>query len=370
MELLQLGVTIQTVSPLHHGYTAPAELGDNGHKKTMRLVRQVAVLIPNDQGQWGRRVVPVLGGNAIRGRMRRVAADITFQALGVTPEQFVPNGRRAFHTLTSGGTLAKKDAQSKFWSKHPLYRQARIAEWPILSLFGFSFDDFMERSKLRVHFGWPLLQAIRPAIEIARTDATLFPKSDWIDVKDYEYALAIEGNLYSHKGQQAAHYEYRHADDAIVPMPETAASDTRDNERSGAVLAYQYVPPGVPFGIRMFAEDLTPVEQSLLRMIIETTFPANDLILFGGRNTSGLGAFRVQRKVGLEDMPGSELYLDYLASHREHLVQQLLHDEEFLHDKEALAAVEGSEKKTTKPEKTKTKESGDSEPNAEENSAS
>ncbi len=356
MELIQIGVTLKTLSPLHHGFTEPAETGEGGHKKTMRLVRQVALLLPNHEGQWIRKVVPVLGGNALRGRMRRVAAAATMDVLGITPEQFVANGRKAFHTITSGGTLANKNAQLKVWSEHPAYRMERIAEWPLLSLFGFSFDDFMERSKLRVHFGWPLIQSIRPAIEIAHVDAALFPESDWIDTSAYDKTpyLAMEGNLWGREGQQSAHYEYRHADDAIVPMPDTDHDENRDQERSGAVLAYQYVPAGIPFGVRMFAEDLTPLEQSLLRLIVESTFPTDTMVLFGGRSASGMGVFQVQRQTGLDDLPHPDVYREYLLTHRDRLVNQLLHDQHFLTDADALQALEtaSAPKKSAKSKKS------------------
>lgn len=351
MELLQLGVTLKTLSPLHHGFTAPKELGEGKDKKTMRYVRQVDVLLPSNNGtnEWRKVSVPVLGGNAIRGRLRRVAADITFTALGVTPQDFTADAKAVFHTLTSGGTLtgkpSEKDSKSKStkesdekskpkstkWASDPSYRRDRVAEWPILSLFGFSFADFMTASKLRVHFGWPLIHAIKNAVAIEGVDEVLFPEGDWVDISASEI---IKGNLFSPEGQQEAHYEYRHADDDLVPMPEknTDKDEAKKNELSGMVIAYQYVPVGVPFGIRLFGTDLTPLEQSLLRATLDHAFPADQPFLFGARNTSGMGVFRTQRHVGLDSMPPADLYLEYLANHRERLLDQMLHTDKFLHD--------------------------------------
>ena len=359
MEILRLGVTLKTLSPLHHGFTDPAEKGVGNDKKTLRLVRQVALLVPNDNGQWKRVVVPVLGGNALRGRMRRIAAAETFDILKVAPEDFVAHGRRAFHTLTSGGTLTKRDAQSHAWSNHPTYRRDRVAEWPLLSLFGFSFDDFMVGSKLRVHFGWPLISKIRPAIAIEGVDDALFPTGDWIDVTDYSEYLALEGTLASPSGLARAHFEYRHADDAMVPMPDAADDDTRDNERSAMVMGYQYVPAGIPFGIRLFGTDLTELEQSLLRLTLEATFPDQDLFLFGSRNTSGMGVFRVQRRSALDSLPDPDVYRQYLQDHRDRLVKQILDDHQFLHDKAALKAIPAELKKSAKVESAPADEGND-----------
>lgn len=331
MDIIQTSVTLKTLSPVHHGYTAADEVGVGKEKKTMRLVRQVAMLMPNDQGNWVRKVVPVLGGNALRGRLRRVAATETFAVLGITPQDFAANGRRAFHTLTSGGTLVKKAKVSKVWSENPIYRRDRVAEWPLLSLFGFSFDDFMVRSKLRVHFGWPLLSVIKDAIHVDDSDEKLFPSGDWINLKEHGTFLVTEGHLYSPDGQAKAHYEYRHADDDIVPMPDVENNDQLDSEKSGMVMGYQYVPVGVPFGFRMVGVDLTPLEQSLLRLMVETAFPTNDMVLFGSRSASGLGVFRVQRQMGFEDLPDPDLYRQYLTDHREELVAQVLDDKNFLH---------------------------------------
>lgn len=344
MDIIELGVTLKTASPLHHGFTDAAERGAGDKKKTLRLVRQVALLVPNNNGQWKRFVVPVLGGNAIRGRMRRVAADATFKALGVVPEQFVAHGRRAFHTLTSGGTLTKgKEKPSRAWSNHPTYRRDRVAEWPLLSLFGFSFDDFMVASKLRVHFGWPLISKIRSAIQNDHDE--VFPDGDWIDVKDYGEYLAIEGHLNNDSLLSRAHFEYRHADDDLVPMPDASDENTQKNERSAMVIGYQYVPVGVPFGIRFLGTDLTRLEQSLLRLTLEETFPQNNMFLFGSRNASGLGVFRVQRRSELSALPDPDEYLSYLAEHKDRLVAQATQDQQFLHDKQALQDVPNEMKK-------------------------
>lgn len=333
MDVLHVGLVLRTASPVHHGYTAAV-----GDEKKIKLVRQVAVLVPNSSGQWTRRLVPVLGGNALRGRMRRVAAYETLKVLELAPEDFT-NARRAFHTITSGGTMVR--GGSHLWSDNPSYRQDRIAEWPLLSLMGFSFDDFMQRSKLRVHFGWPLLSAIRSAVELPMVDSHLFGDGDWIDLEEGGLSLAIEGSLTS-RGLEQAHYEYRHADDDLVPMPEKNGTDKdedKKNDRAAMVVAYQYVPVGVPFGIRMLATDLNEVEQSLLRLMIEQSFPAEDMIVFGSRATSGLGVFRVQRRSGVDHLPDPEVYRDYLRTHREALRRQLLRDHDFLHDPDARAGL-------------------------------
>ncbi len=346
MKLTYTSIELTTLAPLHHGYTEAKKYNDGGHKKTYRLVRQIKLMTQDnsDDGETYRQItVPVLGGNALRGRLRRALAYETMKIIGVYDaltqgKKPSESTKMAFHTLTSGGTLkakGSKDEKSN-WTAFPVYRDRRVAEWPLLSLMGFSMADFMVRSKLRVSFGWPLINAIQPIVSIPADAAyELFP-AQW---RGIEPADLIMGSQWH---SEDLHYEYRHADKHVMEMPAASEESDKDNESGGAVLGYQYVPAGVPFGFRLTGQDLTNLEASALRMAIESAFPLGQPgeltqpIVWGGRSASGMGLMQVDRANGLGNLPSSDEYRAYLVANKEMLTEQIMGDK-FLTNVEDLA---------------------------------
>ena len=345
MDMIYAGIELKTLSPLHHGYTEPQlleSIDDNGDdsddKKTFRLVRQIRILLPDQEksGAYYPTTVPVLGGNAIRGRLRRALAYGTLGLLGLNPQNpgdlTVPNlDKTAFHTLTSGGTLVSKNTNSTSspWVKFPLYRYECLQQWPLLSLFGFALQDFMQPSKLRISFGWPLIEALRPVISLD-VDGALFPGVDankhWARIAPQD--LIVGDRTHPHD----LHYEYKHADDDVIAMPETSQADTkRKVERAGMVMAYQYVPINVPFGFRVSLINPTDLEAAALRWALEQAFPFNQPIVFGGHSTTGMGLMKVTRHSGLdsETLADPAQYQAFIHDHRDMLIRQLVEPHQF-----------------------------------------
>ncbi len=348
MDIQLMSLQFVTLSPLHHGFTEPVDYGFRGAK--YRAVRQTRIVMPQDDGNGHitmRAVtVPVLGANALRGRLRRYLAYETFRLLGLDPQSMTPQNtsKLAFHTLTSGGALVAQDKtkkdQASDWTQFPAYRQHCLAQWPLLSLMGFSLKDFMVPSKLRVSFGWPLIKTLQPLVSIAEdTTYGLFP-TEWADIKPSDL---IQGDG---KDPEAFHLEYKHADTHVMPMQTAGAGTVRDKEYAAMVMAMQYVPTNVPFGVRLTALNLTPLEASALRLGLEAAFPRQDTILFGGRAVTGLGLMRVTNHSGIETLPDPDIYRDFLRDHRDALLTQIADSKKFFTDAEALKTLKAkSEKK-------------------------
>lgn len=323
MDIKFFSVQLKTASPLHHGYAQPISYNE-GHA-VYRAVRQIKLMKSNvDNTTVSAVSVPVLGGNALRGRLRRHMAYETLQLLGIDLRNLsqTPISKLAFHTLTSGGALMAKEKggenkKSSPWTQYPAYRNHRAEEWPLLSLMGFSMSDFMIPSKLRISFGWPLVHEIQDIVSIPEDEQfQLFP-GQWaaIDPKDL-----MQGSPFH---PEDFHMEYKHADDHVMTMPNAGAGSDRDTERAAMIMAMQYVPVGVPFGVRLTALDLSPLESSVLRLGLESAFPNHQRIVFGGHVSTGMGLMDVVNQSGFHQLEDPEVYRDYIQSHRDQLMAQL-----------------------------------------------
>lgn len=364
MKMLYTSLLLETVAPLHHGYTnavtMPNATKDN--KETYRLVRQVKLLLPtkrNDESDESDQpgdgycavTVPILGGNALRGRLRRAAFYLTLEALGLTPSDFVAHGKKAFHTLSSGGAMSSGEKRDAIWADHADYRQRQLDRWPLLTLFGGTIFNAPIPGKLRVGISWPLVEDLKPVID---TDAVqryhlypLYRQTPSID-------LILGGNRHRETTAETRatvgdlYFEYKHADNYLVPMPDAGSKSSKAQELSAVPLAYQYVPAGVLFGSVLTGLNLTVLEKALLAATLNYGFPDRETIIFGSRTNAGLGLMRVVDRPGFHQLPSADLYYAYLRDHQAALIQEVTHDDQFLIDATEYARYKPASKSATK----------------------
>jgi hypothetical protein len=348
MKILYTSLLLETAAPLHHGYTDSVEMpgSSKDNKEKYRLVRQVKLLLPvtrNDEGEDAEKhgtgyqavTVPILGGNALRGRLRRAAFYLTLEALGLTPHDFVAHGKKAFHTLSSGGAMGSGEKRDAIWADHADYRQQQLDRWPLLTLFGGTIFSAPIPGKLRVGISWPLVEDLKPVIHTeAVQQYHLYPRYRNTSTRD----LILGGTRHIETTNETRltvgdlYFEYKHADNQIVPMPDAGSKSQRAQELSAVPLAYQYVPAGVIFGSVLAGINLTELEQSLLAATLEYGFPDQETIVFGSRTNAGLGLMRVVDRPGFHQLPSADLYYTYLHDHREALRNEVTHDTLFLVD--------------------------------------
>ncbi len=364
MKMLYTSLLLETVAPLHHGYTDAVTMSSSSkdNKEKYRLVRQIKLLLPttrNDEsdeadqpGDSYRAVtVPILGGNALRGRLRRAAFYLTLEALGLTPPDFVARGKKAFHTLSSGGAMGSGEKRDAVWADHADYRQRQLDRWPLLTLFGGTIFSAPIPGKLRVGISWPLVEDLKPVIDTEAVQRhQLYPFYRATSTRN----LILGGDRHIETTSETRatvgdlYFEYKHADNHIVPMPDAGSKSSKAQELSAVPLAYQYVPAGVLFGSVLTSMNLTELEKALLAAALDYGFPDRETIVFGSRTNAGLGLMRVVDRPGFHQLPAADLYYAYLRDHREALVQEVTHDDRFLVDAVEYAQYKPSSKPSAK----------------------
>lgn len=135
--MTSVGLVIRATSPISH---ASDEKAGN-----QQMVRRMPVIDRDGV----RHDVPVVSGNAVRGQLRRIAADDMLRRCGV---EKVP--QRLYHTLFSGGTLTKGEAPS---TSHKIEEIRALRDLiPMIGLFGGTWKGEILPGWLLAGIFWPI----------------------------------------------------------------------------------------------------------------------------------------------------------------------------------------------------------------------
>ena len=145
-------VEMNVTSPLHH-----SEFGRGGSNAVG--VRRFPVLTPNGE----RTPVPVVSGNALRGRMRRLVMRELLDRIGyqVGADKY----DRIYAAIANGGHLTGGDAMVD-----PVALRQMRADCPPLSLFGSALYRYMLPGRMSVGICWPVCN-VTVAAGLARPPA-------------------------------------------------------------------------------------------------------------------------------------------------------------------------------------------------------
>lgn len=242
-----LSGTVRAVSPISHG---------DGHLGTTTMVRTIRVVQPGGSVA----SVPAVSGNAVRGRLRRISADMAWRHAGMpdlTPAQF--------RVLYQGGSLTKSQ------KRLPSEQVAHIRRVnPHLALFGWSGGGRIVEGRSKIREMIPLCDETSHILNV--TD----PGSFWdrLDVMEFS---RMEDTTRSHR-------QDRIADPAAV------VDDDSDQMR----YAVQVIAAGTRLAWGFGLEDPTAAEVAWTRLLL--TLWAAEGATVGGRSAAGLG------RLALDDM--------------------------------------------------------------------
>lgn len=105
--------------------------------------------------------VPVVTGNSLRGRLRRIAARRILQDVGAAAAALPP---ALYHLFFDGGSIAKGETKTNL----PVSQiNALRAELPILGLFGGTYAGTILPSTLRPGFIWPVCRETQSLTGVA-----------------------------------------------------------------------------------------------------------------------------------------------------------------------------------------------------------
>lgn len=251
--------------------TAPIIHGD-GVLGTTTTIRTVRVVQPDGTTA----DVPAVSGNAVRGRLRRISADLAWEHAGkplLTPA--------AFRTLYQGGNLTKN--QKRIPSETVTAIRSAV---PHLSLFGWAGGGRIIEGRSSVAGMVPLCD------ETAHILDDTMPGSFWerLDVMEHS---RMEDTIRSTR------------QDRLDPTFEVAAEDSTQMR-----FGVQVIAAGTRLAWAFSVFDPTPAEIAHARLTL--TLWAADGATVGGRAAAGFGRLRLDR-MGEWVAGGDDL--DVLASH-------------------------------------------------------
>ena len=258
-----LSGTVRAVSPISHG---------DGHLGTTTLIRTVKVVQPDGSVA----NVPAVSGNAVRGRLRRISADMAWRHAGrpgLTPAQV--------RVLYQGGSLTKSQ------KRMPSEQVAVIRRvCPHLALFGWSGGGRIVEGRSKVREMIPLCE------ETAHILPTTEPGSFWdrLDVMEFS---RMEDTVRSIRQDRIGD-----------------AAEVVDDDSDQMRYAVQVIAAGTRLAWGVGVEDPSPAEVAWLRMLLSLW--AGEGATVGGRSAAGFG------RLALDDMGewmASALDMDVLARH-------------------------------------------------------
>lgn len=244
--------TVTALSPISHG---DGSLGTTTVFRTAKIVKA-------DRSGFAK--VPLVAGNAVRGALRRVSAEIMWQ---LDPE---PMPIAVFQAIQSGGALSK--SQTKLKSTQVKELQDRV---PHLSLFGFSGGGRIIKGRTRFR---ELLPVCSETAHLTGIDSDL-TVWDLLEVQSFsrvDQLAGVGGRRVTGEGLEAR----------------DSGADGTDQMRYDI----QMLAAGTVFWWGFSAKNLTELEQAWLHAVLRRW----DVV--GGRSSAGLGRIRVDGLDGECDM--------------------------------------------------------------------
>ena len=228
-----LTATMQLLAPLHH-----SEFG--GQKSNIVGMRKMPVI-----HQGAVEHVPVVSGNALRGRMRRIVMRDLLDQCGL--QVGAPGYDRIYAAVANGGTLTGSDN-----NVNPAAIRSMREVCPPLSAFGSALYSYMLAGRMSVGFCWPVC------------DVTV-----------------AKGLVAERHGLNASYLEW---ETSYVRLPEKERQNTEATKVGPMPYTIEIVPPGVVLESEiLFAGDTTPIEMACAAWALDRVES------LGGKDGIGMG---------------------------------------------------------------------------------
>ncbi len=249
---MKIAGTVKSVQPISHG---DARLGTTTMLRTVKVV----------QTDGSNLSVPHVSGNSLRGRLRRISADLWWKAAGnpqLLPEQF--------RVIYQGGSLNK--SQKKISSQ----QVAEIRETnPHLALFGFSGSGRIVQGKSYIS-GLMLICKETTNVTGINTDKSFW---DYLDVMNFSRMEDTTRSV----NQKTIH-----------PL-----ENVFDEDSGQMRFATQVIAAGTPMTFSAQLADPTPSEREWFQLVIKAW--ADEGAAVGGRASAGMG------KLDISGLEGTDL---------------------------------------------------------------
>jgi len=274
MRVVRIQGTLTALSPVYHG----------GNEKTGNVVllnrlRFVVGGKPVD--------VPVVSGNQIRGRLRRLLARDFLHLAGYELDLSQKKHQKLYHTLFAGGILTEVEEGES--GVVDLDLKARLVKYVVpIRLFGASYGNQMVEGRVLVGFALPIC---RELVDFTGVDS---------GVSFYQLIT---------RAFQTRRDELR------------VGKEGGDDETVQMIVEYEVFAPGTQF----FHELVLETEEGGLALDLSALYRAVRLWqeepYIGGKSSAGFGRLKIEYQwpSGASD----QTYLDYVEKHRDEIHKTL-----------------------------------------------
>jgi CRISPR/Cas system CSM-associated protein Csm3 (group 7 of RAMP superfamily) len=275
MKVVKIQGRLTALSPIYHG----------GNEKTgnVVLLNRLRFIVGGKPVD-----VPVISGNQIRGRLRRLLARDFLELAGYKLDLSQKKHQKLYHTLFAGGVLTEVEEGES--GVVDLDLKARIVKYVIpIRLFGASYGNQMVEGRVMVGFALPICRELR---DFTGVDS---------DVSFYQLIT---------RAFQTRRDELR-----------IGASGDEEDETVQMIVEYEVFAPGTQF----FHELVLETEEEGADLDLSALYRAVRLWQeephIGGKSSAGFGRLRIEYQWpgGVSD----EAYLDYVARHRDEIHKAL-----------------------------------------------
>lgn len=220
--------------------------------------------------------IPVITGNSVRGKLRRIGARDLLKRLGIGLVS-----QRLYHLLHSGGAL---ESTGDVIDVGRVKRIRRLL--PLISLFGGSLDNQLIPGRLDVGFVVPIGRETYRLTGI-KSETSVF---EYLELAFYTRKEDYEPN----EGEQVQTAQMKYEVEVLVP--------------------------GTPLYQRIFLKTDEQIELACFNAIV-TKFL--EYPTFGSNSRVGHGLVELVDSKGLDELPSPELYYEHIESNKEEIARIL-----------------------------------------------
>jgi CRISPR/Cas system CSM-associated protein Csm3 (group 7 of RAMP superfamily) len=265
MRVVRIPGILTALSPIYHG----------GNEKTGNVVllnrlRFIVEGKPTD--------VPVISGNQIRGRLRRLLARDFLRLVGYELDLAQKKHHKLYHTLFAGGVLTEVEEGES--GVVDLDLKAKLVKYVIpLRLFGASYKNQMIEGRVLVGFALPICRELQ----------------DFLGIKSDVSFYQLIGRAFQTRRDELRVGE-KDEEDETVQM----------------IVEYEVFAPGTQFFHELVVESDDDLDISALYRAVKLW---QETPYIGGKSSAGFGKLKIEYQwpSGVSD----RTYLEYVEKHRD-----------------------------------------------------
>jgi len=279
--------------------TSTSSLAHGGQSRgTITLLRREAVVQPDGQMIW----LPLVSGNAVKGRLRRIGEELLREALDYEGQLTL----QAAAFLAGGGSMSKTGREPLTGERLRRLRQLV----PQVGVFGGAAGSRIIDGALQVGKMVPL---VREAAAVLERD----------DVSDATAFGATQLELYTRTDTESSHAIGDVADPSAVPLDLLGRPLLDEIPPAGGPMMWRVetFPAGTRFDWWVQLQRGTDLEVAFFRDVLATFVHGGQI---GGRASIGHGRFRAELTQSvLIGRPGDVDWRQYVAEHRDDALEVL-----------------------------------------------